>query len=77
MEKEKTDLDEETYFKWFKNNLGDGIIAVLDEGKFWGEVLCEYMEWDESSAKRIAADYKAEIRKEIKEAEDISKAVRE
>jgi len=32
------------------DKLGDGLVAVLDEAKFWGEVMAEYMEWDESSA---------------------------
>ena len=42
------------YLAWMHDKLGDGIVGVLDEGKFWMEVLAEYMEWDESSAQRIA-----------------------
>ena len=30
--------------------LGDAIVAGLDEMKFWTEVLSEYMEWDANSA---------------------------
>jgi hypothetical protein len=58
------------------DKLGDGIIAALDEAKFWTEVIAEYMEWDESSAQRIANQYKAEIREQIRESEDIGAAVR-
>jgi len=70
-------MQNDSYFFWAKHKLGDGIIAVLDELKFWGEVLSEYMEWDESSAKRIAAQYKQEVAEQIKEVNDITKEVRE
>ena len=35
------------------------------------------MEWDESSAQRIAQQYKQEIREQIKEADDIAKVIHE
>ena len=34
--------------------IGDTIVWAMDECKFWTEVISEYMEWDESSAQRIA-----------------------
>lgn len=47
----------------------------MDEFRFWTEVVAEFMEWDETSAQRIANAYKDEIREQIKEAEDIAKVV--
>ena len=61
---------------WGHDKLGDGIVATLDEFRFWTEVVAEFMEWDESSAKRIAADYKDEIREQLKTCEDVHQAVK-
>lgn len=47
----------------------------LDEFKFWTEVFSEYMEWDESSARRIAQKYRDELREQIQESNDIIKTV--
>ena len=38
----------------FKENLGDCLLWVLDEVKFWGEVIAAFMEWDEESHQRWA-----------------------
>ena len=65
------------YYKWFHDKLGDTIVAVLDEFRFWTEVIAEFMEWDETSAQRIANVYKEEIREQIREAEDIAKVVQQ
>ena len=51
------------------------IVYCLDEMKFWTEVISEFMEWDESSAQRIAQKYKDELREQIRESDDILKAV--
>jgi hypothetical protein len=72
----ESDIDTQSWYFWTKDKVGDGVISVLDEIKFWGEVVSEYMGWDESSAKRIAADYKEEIREQLQEVDDISKQVR-
>ena len=71
------DEQQQGYFAWFHDKLGDGLVACLDEAKFWTEVVAEYMEWDESSAQRIAQQYKQEMRDHIKEADDIAEAVKE
>ena len=63
------------YYKWFHDKLGDWIVAGMDEFRFWTEVIAEFMEWDETSAQRIANAYKDEIREQLKEAEDIAKVV--
>jgi hypothetical protein len=34
------------------DKLGDATLYVLDEMKFWGEVITEFMEWDESASER-------------------------
>lgn len=38
-----------SYINWGFEKLGNGLICILDELKFWGEVAAEYMEWDEKS----------------------------
>ena len=67
----------QSYSAWFYDKLGDGIINVIDEIKFWGEVVAEYMEWDESSAQRIAGEYRAQIREQLRETDDAQKMVEE
>ena len=73
---EDVEIQQQGYLGWMYDKLGDGIIATLDEAKFWTEVIAEYMEWDETSAQRIANQYKQEVREQIREAEDIGEAVR-
>ena len=34
------------YYDWAYDKLGDCIISVISEIKFWGEVLSVFMEWD-------------------------------
>lgn len=72
----ETKDQDQSYFFWAKHKLGDGVIAVLDELKFWGEVIAEFMEWDESSSQRIAAQYKEEMKEQLKEVDDITAEVR-
>ena len=64
-------MESASYFGYFKSKLADGVIGVMDEIKFWSEVFTEYMEWDESSAQRIADQYRNELRAEIRESSDI------
>jgi hypothetical protein len=72
MKSEAENEDDLGYLFWAKDKFGDGVIAVLDEIKFWGEVFAEYMQFDESSSRRIAAQYKEEFKKEMKEFDDLS-----
>ena len=51
-----------SYASWAHDKVGDGIVASMDEFRFWTEVLAEFMEWDESSAQRIAQEYKDDLR---------------
>ena len=51
-----------SYASWMYESIGDGLVSVLSEIKFWGEVVSEYMEWDASSAQRIANEYRKEVR---------------
>lgn len=38
---------------WYlTDKMGDATIRVLDEFKFWGEVVIEFMEYDQSSSDR-------------------------
>ena len=37
---------------WATDKMGDGFLYVLDEVKFWGEVITEFLEIDESSSDR-------------------------
>ena len=47
-----------SYWTWANDKIGDSVVGVLDEMKFWTEVISEYMEWDETSAQRIADKYR-------------------
>jgi len=51
-------MAEQSWSQWAYDKTGDSIISCMDEVKFWAEVVAEYMEWDETSANRIAAEYK-------------------
>jgi len=35
-----------------QDKIGDGVIYVMDEVKFWGEVLAEFLEIDQNSSDR-------------------------
>jgi hypothetical protein len=59
------------------DKLGDATIYALDEMKFWGEVLVEYMEWDKTSSDNMLDDFRKELRDQLKEHEEIDKAVEE
>lgn len=41
-----------SYLKSGMSRLADGLIYVLDEVKFWGEVVTEFMEIDSESKDR-------------------------
>jgi hypothetical protein len=36
--------------RWGHDKFGDAILVIMDEISFWGEVIAEFMEWDETSA---------------------------
>ena len=38
------------------DRLGDCMVFIVDEAKFWVEVLQDYMGWDEESQERWAND---------------------
>jgi hypothetical protein len=49
------------------DKLGDVTIAVLDELKFWGEVITEFMEYDQSTSEKYVDSFRDEIKEQIKE----------
>lgn len=38
------------------DRFGDCMVVIVDEAKFWVEVLTDYMGWDEESQERWAND---------------------
>ena len=40
------------YINWGFKKLGTGFFCYLDEIKFQGEVVAEYMEWDDKSQQK-------------------------
>jgi len=57
------------------DKLGDATMYVLDEMKFWGEVITEFMEWDESASERHLQQVKQKVREQIDESEEYQKEV--
>ena len=49
------------------DKLGDGALYLLDEAKFWGEVVIEFMEWDKSGSDEMVDEYRKELRSQIKD----------
>lgn len=49
-------------FSKFTDKLGDATYYCLDEMKFWGEVLVEFFELDQSSSDKAVEDYRKELR---------------
>ena len=47
---------------YMTDKLGDATIYVLDEMKFWGEVVTEFMEYDQSSSDKYFEDFRKDIR---------------
>ena len=52
------------------DRLGDATLRVLDEVKFWGEVITEFMEWDESASERHLQEVRERVREQIDEGEE-------
>ena len=69
------------YFKkgvyYATDKLGDGLIKVLDEVKFWGEVIVEFMELDQTSSDRHLEDVRQQVREQIDETQEYMKEVEE
>jgi hypothetical protein len=49
-------------FSWATDKMGDGFLYVLDEVKFWGEVITEFLEIDESSSDRHLSEMREKVR---------------
>lgn len=49
------------------DKLGDGVIYCLDEVKFWGEVVAEFLEVDASSSDRHLLEVRQQVRDQIDE----------
>jgi hypothetical protein len=47
---------------WATDKMGDGFLYVLDEVKFWGEVITEFLEIDESSSDRHLSEMREKVR---------------
>jgi hypothetical protein len=61
---------------WYTTDkLGDFTIYALDEFKFWGEVLVDFMEMDKSSSDHYMDDYRSEVRQQIEESNEYQKEV--
>ena len=61
---------------WYlTDKMGDATIRVLDEMKFWGEVLVEFMEYDQSSSDRYFQEYKNEIKEQLEDTQEYQKEV--
>ena len=52
------------------DKLGDATLYVMDEVKFWGEVIVEFMEWDESASERHLQEVRERVREQIDESEE-------
>ncbi len=60
---------------WTADKLGDGFLYVLDELKFWGEVMTEFFELDETSSDRHLSEMRERVREQIDETEEYEKEV--
>lgn len=49
--------------------LGDGVISVLGELKFWGEVVSEFLELDGTTSDRHLLEHRQQIKEQIQETE--------
>lgn len=47
---------------WATDKMGDAFLYVLDEVKFWGEVITEFLEIDESSSDRHLSEMREKVR---------------
>jgi hypothetical protein len=47
---------------WATDKMGDAFLYVLDEVKFWGEVVTEFLEIDESSSDRHLSEMREKVR---------------
>ena len=47
------------------SKLGDGVIMVLGEVKFWGEVISEFLELDGTTSDRHVSEQRNQIREQI------------
>lgn len=67
---------------FFKNTLGvvtdkvgDATIYVLDEMKFWGEVIVDFFELDGGNSDEALEEYRKTIREHMEETEKIKEAI--
>ena len=61
---------------WATDKMGDGFLYVLDEVKFWGEVITEFLEIDESSSDRHLQEVRQRVREQMDETEEFEKEVK-
>jgi len=57
------------------DKVGDGLLYALDEMKFWGEVVSEFLELDESSSDRHLNEMRQQVREQMDETEQYQKEV--
>ena len=60
---------------WATDKMGDAFLYVLDEVKFWGEVITEFLEIDESSSDRHLSEMREKVREQMDETEEYQKEV--
>jgi hypothetical protein len=64
-----------SYLSWASDKLADAVIYVLDEVKFWGEVVSEFLEIDQSSSDRHLQEVRQRVREQIDETEEYEREV--
>lgn len=64
-----------TRISWATDKLGDAFLYVLDEAKFWGEVVTEFLELDETSSDRHLSEMRERVREQMDETEEYQKEV--
>lgn len=50
------------YLNYITDKVGDMTISVLDELKFWGEVVVEFLEIDKTSSDSAVDEFRKELR---------------
>ena len=60
---------------WATDKMGDAFLYVLDEVKFWGEVVTEFLEIDESSSDRHLREMRERVREQMDETEQYQREV--
>jgi hypothetical protein len=65
------------YVRAAGGKLGDGLIYAVQEVKFWGEVLSEFLELEGSVSDRHLGEVRQQIREQIQETEQYEREVQE